>query len=124
MVPGVVVDSMGVLCKAGMWFPKNSDFQGSYSWGMHHVSPAKKVLFMRPPDFLSATGANSSSCNSWLFHAKVKPGRNKVNMFWPGGLPVIDAKTRWNGTIFGWTAIRRELDHHYGERFYKNDTVI
>lgn len=38
-------------------------------------------------------------------------------------LAIINAKTRWKGAIYGWSAIRRELDQYYGERFYKNDTV-
>lgn len=38
-------------------------------------------------------------------------------------LAILNAQTKWKGTIFGWTAIRRELDQYYGERFYNSDTV-
>lgn len=38
-------------------------------------------------------------------------------------LAIQNAQTKWNGSIFGWTSIRRELDAYYGERFYKSDTV-
>lgn len=38
-------------------------------------------------------------------------------------LAILNAQTKWNGAIFGWPSIRRELDAFYGERFYANDTV-
>ncbi len=38
-------------------------------------------------------------------------------------LAILNAQTKWKGTIFGWAEIRRELDTYYGERFYQNDTV-
>jgi putative transposase len=38
-------------------------------------------------------------------------------------LAILNAQTKWNGTIFGWPSIRRDLDQQYGERFYGNDTV-
>ena len=38
-------------------------------------------------------------------------------------LAILNAQTKWSGTIFAWAAIRRELDQYYGERFYNNVTV-
>jgi len=38
-------------------------------------------------------------------------------------LAILNAQTKWSGTIFAWAAIRREIDQYYGERFYNNDTV-
>jgi transposase-like protein len=38
-------------------------------------------------------------------------------------LATINAQTRWKGTIFGWTGVRRELEEHFGDRFINPDTL-
>lgn len=35
----------------------------------------------------------------------------------------INAQTKWNGTIFAWTSIRKELSSYFENRFSENDTV-
>lgn len=38
-------------------------------------------------------------------------------------LATMNAQTRWNGTIFGWSSIRRDLQAYFGERFEITDTL-
>lgn len=38
-------------------------------------------------------------------------------------LATMNAQTRWNGTIFAWSAIRRDLMDYFKTRFYNTDTV-
>lgn len=38
-------------------------------------------------------------------------------------LATMNAQTRWNGTIFGWSSIRRELSELYKTRFFNPDTL-
>jgi transposase-like protein len=38
-------------------------------------------------------------------------------------LATMNAQTRWNGTIFGWSSIRRDLQAYFGERFETSDTL-
>ncbi len=38
-------------------------------------------------------------------------------------LATINAQTKWNGSIFAWSSIRRDLEEYYGERFLINDTL-
>ncbi len=38
-------------------------------------------------------------------------------------LATVNAQTRWNGSIFGWTSIRRDLHEYFEERFLTDDTV-
>lgn len=38
-------------------------------------------------------------------------------------LAILNAQIKWEGTMFGKRAVRRELDTYYNERFYQNDTV-
>lgn len=38
-------------------------------------------------------------------------------------LATINANTKWQGQMFGWTAVRQELDTYFGERLLKNDTL-
>lgn len=39
-------------------------------------------------------------------------------------LATINANTKWQGTMFGWNAVRNELNHYFKERLNKNDTLI
>lgn len=39
-------------------------------------------------------------------------------------LATINANTKWRGTMFGWNAVRNELNHYFKERLNKNDTLI
>lgn len=38
-------------------------------------------------------------------------------------LATINANTKWQGQIFGWSAVRHELDIYFGDRLTKNDTL-
>lgn len=38
-------------------------------------------------------------------------------------LATINAQTRWNGTIFGWTSIRQDLSAYFNTRFFNPDTL-
>jgi putative transposase len=38
-------------------------------------------------------------------------------------LATINANTKWNGQMFGWTAVRNELMNHFGDRLLINDTL-
>lgn len=38
-------------------------------------------------------------------------------------LATINAQTKWNGTIFGWTSIRRDLEDYFCNRFFNPDTL-
>jgi putative transposase len=38
-------------------------------------------------------------------------------------LATINATTRWNGQMFGWTRVRLELNSYFGSRLLTNDTV-
>lgn len=38
-------------------------------------------------------------------------------------LATINAQTRWNGTIFGWSSVRRDLKDYFSNRFLTNDTL-
>lgn len=39
-------------------------------------------------------------------------------------LATINAQTRWQGTMFGWTGVRRDLEHYFANRFFNPDTLI
>lgn len=39
-------------------------------------------------------------------------------------LATMNAQTRWNGTMFGWTAVRRDLEDYFSNRFINPDTLI
>ena len=34
-------------------------------------------------------------------------------------LATINANTKWSGTIYGWTSVKRDLDHYFEERIFK-----
>jgi putative transposase len=38
-------------------------------------------------------------------------------------LVTINANTKWRGQIFGWPAIKNELNQHFAGRLSKNDTL-
>lgn len=38
-------------------------------------------------------------------------------------LATINANTKWQGQMFGWTAVRQELETYFGDRLLKNDTL-
>lgn len=38
-------------------------------------------------------------------------------------LATMNATTKWNGSIFGWAAIRRDLNDYFSNRFLNNDTL-
>ena len=38
-------------------------------------------------------------------------------------LATINCNTKWQGQMFGWTAVRNELNTYFGNRLY-NDTVF
>jgi transposase-like protein len=38
-------------------------------------------------------------------------------------LATMNAKTKWNGSIFAWPSIRKDLIAYFDERFEGNDTV-
>ncbi len=38
-------------------------------------------------------------------------------------LATINAQTRWNGTMFGWASVRRDLENYFGDRITKADTL-
>ena len=38
-------------------------------------------------------------------------------------LATVNAQTKWNGSIFGWASIRRDLHEYFEERFLTDDTV-
>ncbi len=38
-------------------------------------------------------------------------------------LATINAQTRWNGTMFGWSNVRRDLCDYFEDRFLTNDTL-
>jgi transposase-like protein len=38
-------------------------------------------------------------------------------------LATMNAQTKWNGTIFGWAAVRRDLEHYFCNRFINPDTL-
>ena len=38
-------------------------------------------------------------------------------------LATINAQTRWNGSIFGWSSVRRDLKDYFSNRFLTNDTL-
>ena len=38
-------------------------------------------------------------------------------------LAAINAQTRWNGTIFGWSSIRCDLNDYFSTQFYNLDTL-
>lgn len=39
-------------------------------------------------------------------------------------LATINANTKWRGPMFGWNAVRNELNQYFKERLNKNDTLI
>jgi transposase-like protein len=39
-------------------------------------------------------------------------------------LATMNAQTKWNGTIFGWTSIRLDLNDYFQKRFEEADTLI
>jgi putative transposase len=38
-------------------------------------------------------------------------------------LATMNAQTKWNGTIFAWASIRRDLQDYFADRFLTNDTL-
>lgn len=38
-------------------------------------------------------------------------------------LATINAQTRWNGTIFGWASVRRDLVEYFDNRFLTDNTL-
>jgi hypothetical protein len=38
-------------------------------------------------------------------------------------LATINAQTRWNGTMFGWSIVRRDLEDYFGTRINNPDTL-
>lgn len=38
-------------------------------------------------------------------------------------LATINAQTKWNGTMFGWSTVRRDLEDYFGTRINKPDTL-
>jgi putative transposase len=38
-------------------------------------------------------------------------------------LVTINAQTRWNGTMFGWSIVRRDLEDYFGTRINNPDTL-
>jgi transposase-like protein len=38
-------------------------------------------------------------------------------------LATINAQTKWNGTIFGWSSVRCDLNDYFGIRFFNPDTL-
>jgi transposase-like protein len=38
-------------------------------------------------------------------------------------LATINAQTKWNGTIFGWPSVRRDLEDYFCNRFFNPDTL-
>ncbi len=38
-------------------------------------------------------------------------------------LATINTQTRWNGTMFGWSNVRRDLCDYFEDRFLTNDTL-
>ena len=38
-------------------------------------------------------------------------------------LATMNAQTRWRGTIFAWSSIRRDLTDYFGTRFLTSDTL-
>ena len=38
-------------------------------------------------------------------------------------LAIINAQTKWSGTMFAWSIVRRELTEYFGDRFSNADTV-
>ena len=38
-------------------------------------------------------------------------------------LVTINAQTRWNGTMFGWSTVRRDLEDYFGTRINNPDTL-
>jgi putative transposase len=38
-------------------------------------------------------------------------------------LATINAQTKWNGTIFGWPSVRRDLEDYFCNRFIYPDTL-
>lgn len=38
-------------------------------------------------------------------------------------LATMNAQTKWNGTMLGWAAVRRDLEHYFCNRFFNPDTL-
>lgn len=38
-------------------------------------------------------------------------------------LATVNAQTKWNGTMFGWSTVRRDLEDYFGTRINKPDTL-
>lgn len=38
-------------------------------------------------------------------------------------LATINTQTRWNGTMFGWSTLRRDLEEYFGTRINNPDTL-
>jgi transposase-like protein len=38
-------------------------------------------------------------------------------------LATINAQTKWNGTMFGWSTVRRDLEEYFGTRINNTDTL-
>ena len=38
-------------------------------------------------------------------------------------LATINAQTRWNSTMFGWSKVRRDLEEYFGTRINNPDTL-
>lgn len=38
-------------------------------------------------------------------------------------LATMNAQTKWNGTIFGWSSVRLDLNDYFGNRFFNPDTL-
>jgi putative transposase len=39
-------------------------------------------------------------------------------------LATINAQSRWNGRMFAWTSVRRDLEDYFETRFLNDDTLI